>query len=338
MRLAWWFCIWICLCSLSSNAESPLRELTLSTDKLDVRLTPDAGGRILFLGLKGGGNFLKSNPEIAQPDEINENSGFIPFFGHEVWFGPQSQWWLHQSMNSKRKEFKAAWPPDPFSSLSANQIVEKSANKIVMALKPSPINGLAVEKTFALVDGNPHQLDLLVTARNARNEKVSWDIWFNSRSFASTRIFAPVEESVEVKRLDWQAPVPYTIEQGLLSLNRSPIAAGKSRIMGKVMFQPSEGWFAAFNAKQLLIVQFPWQPLEKIHPEQGQLEFYMEHNPADESRDVLEMEVHSAYQTLVPGETMQARERWTLLEYSGDESIDAQRKFLREQLKSLKGI
>lgn len=337
MKPGWLLCVWMCLCSLPLTA-SPLREFTLVTETLEVRLTPDAGGRVLHLGLKGQPNFLKSITTIPQPDEINENTGFIPFFGHEVWFGPQSQWWAHQSLDPKRKELKAAWPPDPFSSLSSNHIVEKNAEKIVMKSLASPVNGLEVEKTFALVKGDPRQIDLLVTARNARNEKVSWDIWFNSRSFATTRIFAPVEENVEVKRMDWQASIPYTIEQGLLSLKRTPIEAGKSRIMGKVMFQPSAGWFAAFNAKQLLIVQFPLQSLEKIHPEQGQLEFYMEHNPADESRDVLEMEVHSAYQSLAPGDTMQARERWTLIEYSGDDSIAAQRKFLREQLKSLKAI
>ncbi len=333
-----WLCVCMCLSSMPLMAESPLQELTLTTDKLEMRVTPDAGGRVLYLGLKGQPNFLKSISTIAQPDEINENTGFMPFFGHEVWFGPQSEWWMHQSLHPQRKKLKAVWPPDPFSSLSRNEIVEKTAEKILMKTTASPVNGLEVEKTFRLVDGNPHQIDLWVAARNARNEKVSWDIWFNSRSFATTRIFAPVDQSVDVKRMDWQASIPYTIEQGLLSLNRTPIEAGKSRIMGKVMFQPSAGWFAAFNAKQLLIVQFPLQPLEKIHPEQGQLEFYMEHNPADESRDVLEMEVHSAYQTLAPGDTMQARERWTLIEYSGDDSVEDQRKFLREQLKSLKGI
>ena len=333
-----WLCVCMCLSSMPLMAESPLQELTLTTDKLEMRVTPDAGGRVLYLGLKGQPNFLKSISTIAQPDEINENTGFMPFFGHEVWFGPQSEWWMHQSLHPQRKKLKAVWPPDPFSSLSRNEIVEKTAKKILMKTTASPVNGLEVEKTFRLVDGNPHQIDLWVAARNARNEKVSWDIWFNSRSFATTRIFAPVDQSVDVKRMDWQASIPYTIEQGLLSLNRTPIEAGKSRIMGKVMFQPSAGWFAAFNAKQLLIVQFPLQPLEKIHPEQGQLEFYMEHNPADESRDILEMEVHSAYQTLAPGDTMQARERWTLIEYSGDDSVEDQRKFLREQLKSLKGI
>lgn len=337
MRATWLVFIGMCLSSLPLVAE-PLREISLSTDKLEVRLTPDAGGRILFLGLKGQDNFLKSNPEFGQPAGINENTGFIPFFGHEVWFGPQSQWWVHQTVNPKRKEQKAAWPPDPFSSLSSNQLVENTTQKIVMKSQVSPVNGLEVEKTFMLVEGNPNQIDLLVSARNLRNEKVSWDIWFNSRSFASTRIFAPVSDDVDVKRWDLQASIPYTIDEGLLNLHRSPIEAGKARIQGKVLFQPSEGWFAAFNAKQLLIVQFPWQALEKIHPEQGQLEFYMEHNPKDESRDVLEMEVHSAYQTLMPGDTMQARERWTLIEYSGDDSIETQRQFLREQLKNLKGL
>src|SRR5690606_33848304 len=111
--------------------------------------------------------------------------------------------------------------------------------------------------------------------------------------------------------MDWEslgnASVNYEIDQNLLSLKLENPPAGKSKLMGKVLFQPTEGWFAAFNKKQLLIVQFPHQPIENIHPEQGQLEFYMDYNPANDKWNVLEMEVHAAYKKLKPGEEMQAR-------------------------------
>lgn len=320
--------------------QAQLRELILDSGQVKLIVTPDAGGRVLFLGLPGHPNFLKTGEAVKQKPlkSIDENTPFIPYFGHEVWFGPQSQWWTDQTLLPKRKKRKFAWPPDPFSSLSVNRIVAHSTDKIVLESPPSPVNGLTVKKSFALVEKNPSQIDLWVTAKNSRQQPVSWDIWFNSRTFSHTRIFVPIAENVDVGRLDLKGSVPYTIDKGLLSIQTESVAAGKKHIQGKILFQPAAGWFAAFNQQQLLIVQFPLLPLEKIHPEQGQLEFYLESNPADVEAGVLEMEVHSAYTRLQPGEEMQAHERWTLVEYTGDESVDSQRKFLMEKLSGLKSL
>jgi Domain of unknown function (DUF4380) len=329
---------------ISQLSQAQMQEYSLKTPKFEVVITPDAGGRVLSLAGTGQNNFLKIG-DIAQEKllaNIDANAGFVPYFGHEVWFGPQSEWWTHQSVNPQRREMKAMWPPDPFSVLTKNHIITQSADKIVLSSQTSPVTGLAVEKTFALVADDPRQLDLIVKAKNGRNTEVAWDIWFNTRSFPQTRIYAPVDATTEVRTMAWPSaesvPVNYDIDDNLLSLRLENPPEGKSKLMGKILFQPTDGWFAAFNKKQLLIVQFPYLPIEKIHPEQGQLEFYMEYSPNDDKLGVLEMEVHSAYKKLKPGEAMQARERWTLIQYSGDESIDAQREFLKEQLKGLKAF
>lgn len=321
-----------------------MQQHSLKTSDVEVVITPDAGGRILSLSRPGQDNFLKIGDAAKQKPlaDINANSGFVPYFGHETWFGPQSEWWTHQTMNPQRRAMKAVWPPDPFSVLVTNQIVTQTTEKIVMKSPTSSITGLAVEKTFALVAEDSRQLDVSVKAVNGRDTDVAWDIWFNTRSFPQSRIYAPVDQTTQVRTMGWPSPdsvqINYEIDENLLSLKLENPPEGKSKLMGKVLFQPTAGWFAAFNKKQLLIVQFPYEPIENIHPEQGQLEFYMEYSPTDEKLGVLEMEVHSAYKKLKPGEEMQARERWTLIEYSGDESVDAQRKFLREQLKGLRGI
>jgi len=325
-------------------SQAQMQQLSLKSSEITVLLSPDAGGRILSVSRNNQPNFLKLGDAVEKHQELlpDANTGFLPYFGHEIWFGPQSEWWVHQTLNEPRRKMKAEWPPDPFSSLIRNQLISQSAEKIVMKSPGSPINGLEVEKTFSLVEGNPNQLDLWVKAKNIRDTDVAWDIWFNSRTFPQSRIYAPIDSSTEVRTNYWDspdaAPLNYEINQGLLSLKLENPPAGKSQLKGKVFFQPSEGWFAAFNQQQLLIVQFPWQSVEKIHPKQGQIEFYMEYSPTNDKLGILEMEVHSAYKKLKPGEEMQARERWTLIEYPGDGSVDAQRKFLQAQLKSLSGI
>jgi hypothetical protein len=329
---------------LSQFSLADMKKYTLASSEISVVLTPDAGGRVLSLSRKNQPNFLKLGPAVEnhQALVVDENTDFMPYFGHEIWFGPQTAWWSTQSLIESRRKNNAAWPPDPFVTLADNQILNHSAHKISMKSPASPISGLAVEKTFELVADDPRQLDLLVKATNSRESDVAWDIWFNTRSFPQTRIYAPVDLSVPVRTTSWyspdSAPVNYEIVQGLLSLKLENPPKNKKQLKGKVFFQPSEGWFAGFNKQQLLIVQFPLEPVANIHPEQGQLEFYMEYSPTDESLGILEMEVHAAYKKLKPGEAMTAKERWTLIEYSGDDSVESQRKFLKEQLKNLKEV
>lgn len=335
--------MFLCLmffCILPVSTFAQLKEEILETNKLELRVAPEAGGRVLFLALHNHPNFLKTGTAITQRPlaVIDENTPFIPYFGHEVWFGPQNEWWTHQSLLPKRKQQQSIWPPDPFTSFSANHLVTKTSKKILLKSSASPVNGLQVEKNFALVADNDSQVDLVVDARNTRDQPVAWDVWFNTRTFATTQIYAPVSENVNVRRLDWEASVPYDTRDGLLSLGLKPTDTPKKPIKGKIFFQPSEGWFAAFNQRQLLIVQFPLQPVEKIHPEQGQLEFYLEYDSADKNGGMLEMEVHSAYQKLAPGESIKATERWTLIEYSGDDSFEMQREFLLKNVKGLKNL
>jgi len=75
----------------------------------------------------------------------------------------------------------------------------------------------------------------------------------------------------------------------------------------KAYIQPSAGWLAAFSAGQLFVIEFELQPLEAIHPSQGQIELYIDSEPAS---GLLELEVHAPYVTLGPGERMSSFERW----------------------------
>lgn len=330
--------------TLSHFSLADMKKYTLETSEISLVLTPDAGGRVLSLSRKKQPNFLKLGPAVDNHQKmlVDENTDFLPYFGHEIWFGPQSGWWSIQDLIESRRKNNAPWPPDPFVTLADNRILSQSLHKIEMQSPVSPVSGLLVEKTFALVADDPRQIDLLVKATNSRKTDVAWDVWFNTRSFPQTRIYAPVDLSVAVRTTQWDspenAPVNYEINQGLLSLILENPPEDKKQLKGKVFFQPSEGWFAGFNKQQLLIVQFPLEPVSRIHPEQGQLEFYMEYSPTNEQLGILEMEVHSAYRKLKPGESMTARERWTLIDYQGKADTESQIKFLRQVLKTLKPL
>ena len=64
---------------------------------------------------------------------------------------------------------------------------------------------------------------------------------------------------------------------------------------------------AAFTKGQLFVIEFDLQPREAIHPDQGQVELYLDSDP---DSGLLELEVHAPYRTLPPGGRMAASERW----------------------------
>lgn len=133
------------------GAFADVKRVVLRTPALAAEFTTDLGGRVISLSLTGQDNFLLTADSLYQQSdsEINESGGYHPFFGHEVWFGPQSQWWVDQDLSAKRRVQKTVWPPDPFTVLSSNQLVMHTDKKIVMQSVKSPVTGLAVEKVIS---------------------------------------------------------------------------------------------------------------------------------------------------------------------------------------------
>jgi hypothetical protein len=336
--------VWMLTVGCAAGAYAQVDVHVLETEELRVELTADIGGRVLAVYLEGHENFLKVGEAVnTHPNpEVSEKTGFIPYFGHESWVGPQSAWWTGQDVNEVRQQQKATWPPDPYLVVAPNTVVEKSAMQMVMQTPESPISGVELRKTFALDETAKNRVNLKLEGTNIRTEAVSWDLWFNTRVHADTQVYVPVltEGDVRVTNfIDAQADgLDYSINDGILSLNLTPPAETKTWRHGKLFIQPSEGWLAGFRNGQVFIIRFPVQPLKHIHPEQGQVELYHDYRPHALSQGMLEMEVHGIYRTLAPGETMSATEQWTLLAYDGPDTHEARIAFLRDNLPQIERI
>lgn len=327
------------LCSQASAAD--VQKIVLKNEKIKVEITPDIGGRLLSIALQNKANFLQlGEPVVSNPNPaVNAEAENIGYLGHEIWAGPQSEWWIHQSLNSKRAAEKSVWPPDPYLALAKNTVVKKSAEKLILLNPASPITGLELTKTYSLIKNKKNSLQLDVIAKNIRSENVAWDIWFNSRVHANTQVYVPVADisDVHVKNMEDETygPLKFSLTNGVFALDVSPVldAGGitqKSARKGKIMLQPSQGWMAGFYDDQVLIIQFAHQEKSKIHPEQGQVELYSDYLPDDLGKGLLEMEVHAPYKNLAPSDTMSAQEVWTILEYKGSSSPSEQLGFLRK--------
>jgi hypothetical protein len=314
-------------------AASAVETVRLQNGTVMLEVTPQLGGRGLGFSLRGRNNLLKVGEAVsAQPDpEVSATAGDIGYLGHDVWLGPQSQWWTQQHANPARREAKANWPPDPYLAFGKTRIVERTPERLVLEGVPSPVSGVQLRKTFALSADRPDTVALRVQARNVRDTPVAWDLWFNTRVPSSTRVYVPVQGKQDV-RVESSAdkafgPLLPRIQEGLFSFERAPLPKGLSGRRGKVFLQPSVGWMAGFAGDQLFIIRFARQDRSLIHPEQGQVELYLDETAAA-SEGLLEMEVHAPYRTLQPDQTMDAEELWTVLDYDGADTYEAQVAFL----------
>ena len=321
--------------SSALSAQAEVTRISLSNDTVAIEVTPDIGGRILSAGLVNQPNFLRvGSAVISDPNpQVTPESNNIGYLGHETWVGPQSQWWVHQLLNPTRAAAKAVWPPDPFLILAKNTLQEKTPQRVIMQSPNSPVSGVTMQKTFALVDDKSNQIRLDVSAQNIRDSNVAWDIWFNTRVPHTTNVYVPVASMKDVRVEHFTdatyGPLEHNFTEGFFALENFSPSAHQGR-KGKVFIQPSQGWMAAFRDEQVLIIQFALQPKSAIHPEQGQIELYQEFLNDRQAEGLLELEVHAPYKTLKPHEVMSATEIWTLLHYKGEQNPHAHRAFLRE--------
>jgi hypothetical protein len=329
------------LISLGAAADARIPVVALDNGTVRAAATAAIGGRLLSFALAGRPNFLKVDEHAGDPaapvDATLDNVGYL---GHEIWIGPQKQWWSHQSANPERAAAHAGWPPDPYLSLASYTLAARSATTLALDSPASPVNGLQLRKTYALVPGKPHSLRLQVDATNRRASSVAWDIWFNTRTHAGTRVYVPVAARGDVRYEpvpggEQALPLSTTLSAGVMSLDLPDPGPGVKPRNGKLFVQPSAGWMAGFGKGQVLIIQFRHQPRSAIHPDQGQIELYNDYHPDDLAKGLMEMEVHAPYVRLAPGGKMSATEMWTLLPYEGPATREAHVAFLRGQAKTL---
>jgi len=299
----------------------------LDNGTLRATVTESIGGRLLSFSLAGKPNFLLVAPTAGdQTARVDAASGNVGYLGHEVWIGPQSQWWTHQNVNQARASARAPWPPDPYLSLSKYTLIRRSASAIDLESPASPVNGIQLRKRYALVDARANSLRLEAEATNRRRQDVSWDLWFNTRVRPDTHVYVPVAHAADV-RIEPVGALAVTLDDGMLSLDLP--RPGQAARKGKLFAQPAAGWIAGFHGEQAFIVSFKHQPRAAIHPEQGQVELYHDIDPGAPGTGLLEMEVHAPYLRLAPGQTMTAGQEWTILPYAGPATRAAHIAFLR---------
>ena len=319
--------------AVAASASAQLPSHRVDNGVVQARVSEMAGGRLLSFALAGQPNFLLVDEGAGDPEAAPDaHSGHVRYQGHEVWIGPQREWWVHQDLNPARAAAKASWPPDPWLGLARYTLVKRQPGAITLDSPASPVSGIQLRKRYALVADRPNSLRLDAEATNRSAKVAGRDIWFNTRAPGRTWAYVPVAAQDDI-RIEPAGALQTTLCAGLLSLDLP--APGQAPRKGKLFAQPSSGWLAAFREGQVLVIGFTHQPRAAIHPAQGQVELYQDVDPGASGQGMLELEVHAPYVELAPGQTMKASELWTILPYDGPASRAAHVDFLRRHAAQL---
>lgn len=306
----------------------------LASDALEVTIAPGLGARIVELRPANGDNLLHADPahwkEPYPPAELK--TPFGPWNGHTYWVGPQSRWWTQQDLDAERRVGKAIWPPDPFHEAARYDVRERTKARARLESPPSPVTGLRRVLEVTLVD--PRRVSIRVTATNVRSTPVSWDIWSNTR--VRSEGWAYVQLAGDgVRRFDkshdGSPAYPHSrVRDWFVSAPGFRPEGAAVRRTSKAFLRPVRPEVAYFRGPWLVRKSTAPVAEERLHPEQAAVEIYRSggRTAAD---DLLELEMHGAFETLAPGQSISFEESWEVLGYDGAAEPEAHVRFLEGQ-------
>ena len=311
----------------SGEATKKASIIFLENDTLKAGFLPGVGGRLVFLSGKDGVNILKSDSALwneapQERIEASPEAGWKAYQGHIIWTGPQSEWWTRQDLNLERKNAGAAWPPDPYLEYSTFRVLEQSPVSLTMEGPPSPVSGISLKKRYTLRGSS---LEIEVSITNTSEKPVARDIWSNARFEANTIFFVPGCENGILKisgdKSGKTGVLNGVIVESAFTFVSQTTESGTKRSFAKAFLHPDQGKIVAVQKQSMLVMSFEYLEREQIHPEQAFVEVYKSLSPGGKE-DLLELEHHSAYVNLQPGESHKLWMRWDVCNYQGGTSVE----------------
>lgn len=305
----------------------------------DVQLVilPDIGGTVVLLSDRSGENLFRSNrskwyTKAEDMPPMVPSQEPVPVNGHTVWLGPQSDWWVQQSVDPRMRRKAPEWPPDPYLTMGRYTIQERTDSSVTLKSPESPFSGLQIEKKI-VVHGKG-KVSIHVRATNISTKSVRWDIWQNTRLKGDATCYVPVSGINNIKKISsprGQQPGPlfYTITEGFFTFLEPYFPENYSDIWSKAFLVPDTSFIAAFTSNMLFVKTFPSYPDSLMHPAQAPVEIYLRRS-SEPDKDILELEHHSSYRNLQPGDSMEDFEVWEIYPYNGPHTPQDQISFLRK--------
>jgi len=299
--------------------------ITLSNGTVEIKILPAVGGTLVHASLAGQENILNSdsaqwNESPAERPSMDPSEPFKAYNGMTVWLSPQSEWWVKQDQYPELRENRSQWPPDPYLTCSAYQIITDKKDEITIESPQSPNTHVQLIKNFRL-DGN--KIYITAIARNISDDTIRWGLWFNTRMNGWDKVMVPADSSDLIKTQYMSYPDLYLPEfkytDGYFSYKAVEPAAGQKAYKSKSFISVDNPVIIGNKAGQWLIIRSEKIDRRLVHPDQGRIEIYVE-NSSDKANDLQELEMHFPYEKIAPGGSISATEIWEIIPDLGDQS------------------
>lgn len=296
-----------------------------------VEVVPRLGGRIATIRRPDGENVLAFARDLllgadAQLPQPAADGPYLPGNGHVIWVGPQAEWWTRQQLNPERRDAHATWPPDPWLEYGTMQVIERTPERVRLAGPASPVSGLRLSTSVSIAaDGAVLEE---IEAVNAGTAPVSWDLWPNTRVRGDAVVYVPcgAGDPLKVVFNTWdvasELPFPPLLRSGYFSFD-TRLAPGTEGLLhlSKAYLRPAASQLFAVAPEDLLVMAARTPAKGTVHPDQAPVEVFQSRGGSDRLRQVIELEFHSAYTNLAPGEALRYAVAWRVLPFAGgDES------------------
>ena len=203
------------------------------------------------------------------------------YYGSTLWLSPQHRWWP---------------PPPPIDS--APYRVHSTANPLTLISPPDTALGLQVIKSFRAVAADS-SLRLRYTVVNQTDTARSLALWEVTRLKKDSEVRFILDTAAERNR-----PFQHHTA-GSIQDNQYRVRIAEYDTITDKAFYNSRGGLVYSRGDRHLLKQFPDLALAQLPPRQNEVEIYI-----DDSA-YLEVEQHSPYQRVAPGDSL----IWTVCWY-----------------------
>lgn len=312
----------------------------LNNGAIKIGVLPNVGGRLVWTSLDGKENILNSDSTLWNEPEENRPSmdptkPFKAYKGHINWLSPQNEWWIKQDEYPMMKEEKSVWPPDPYLIYAPYKISNLTENEITLEGPASPYSKVYLTKTYRI---NGNTVELNVKATSTCPDSINWGLWFITRMNGWDKFFVPGDSSslrkINVAEKGVQDLQLYNKDGFWNYIPQKPDSGYRSQ-RTKILFDTPSSTVAGTRNGQWLIVEAQSVERDKVHPNQGPIEIYIENSNRPEE-DLLEIEMHFEYQAIKEGATIEASEIWHIFPAEADTCREDLQLELKNILTSLK--
>jgi hypothetical protein len=293
------------------------------------------GGRIVYFGLKDRGNVLKTDTSLwhdtgDQIPSLDDVNTYKTYHGHVVWVSPMADWWSQQDIFPQKKGDR--WPPDPYLIYGKNTIQSQTDRSLQWQGPDSPYTGVRLLESMTLADGN--SLKFSAEALNIREESISWSLWLNTRFEGMDQCYVKIRSQDDIRINDVgsaQNNIPHGVVDGYFTFFPAKVNRGADEVKTKTYITSETPYLYAFHKNQAFVMKFEMVEPSALPPGHAAVEIYNQIMPHRE-QDLLELEVHSRYLALQPGDSVSIQVTWWVFPYDGVNEPRSHVAFIRSEL------